>query len=97
MKTGPDRKYTVEFREAAIKQVLEGGRGVSAVARSLEMSVKTLTNWVRIARSGKPSGGHAPVSDLQAELSQLRQENARLKMEREILKKATAYFAKDAL
>ena len=46
MKTGTDRKYTAEFRASAVKQVIEGGRGMAAVARSLEMSNKTLANWV---------------------------------------------------
>ena len=40
MKTGTDRKYTAEFRDSAVKQVIEGGRGMAAVARSLEMSNK---------------------------------------------------------
>ena len=52
MKVGADRKYTPEFREAAIKQVIEGGRSMPSVARSLEMSAKTLANWVFRARRG---------------------------------------------
>jgi len=97
MKTGPDRKYTVEFRQAAVRQVLEGGRSVPQVARSLEMSDKTLANWVMKARKGQPLLKRAPaqpVDDLQAENTRLRQENARLKQEKEILRKAAAYFAK---
>jgi len=54
MKAGPDRKRTAEFREAAVQQVLEGGRSVTQVARSLEMSAKTLANWVARARRGQP-------------------------------------------
>jgi transposase-like protein len=50
MKVGADRKYTAEFREAAVKQVVEGGRSMPRVARSLEMSAKTLANWVFRAR-----------------------------------------------
>lgn len=91
MKAGPDRRYTPEFREAAVRQVIDGGRSMSAVARSLEMSVKTLANWVYRARKGQALPGRAAahaVSDEQAELSRLRQENARLKMERDILKKS---------
>ena len=53
MKTGTDRKYAAEFRDSAVKQVLEGGRGMAAVARSLEMSNKTLANWVYLARKGQ--------------------------------------------
>lgn len=89
MKTGFDRKYTAEFRDSAVKQVVEGGRGMAAVARSLEMSNKTLANWVYLARKGQALVKRQTlelVSELQAELSRLRQENARLKVEKEILK-----------
>jgi transposase len=100
MKSGPDRKYTVEFREAAVKQVLDGKRSLRQVARALEMSDKTLANWVAKAKKGQPLVKRAstqPVSDLQAENARLRQENARLKLEKEILKKAAAYFAKESM
>jgi transposase len=100
MKAGPDRKYTAEFREAAVRQVLDGGCSVAQVARSLEMSAKTLANWVARARRGQPllkRPPARPIDDVQAELARLRQENARLKLEREILKKAAAYFAKESL
>jgi len=100
MKAGPDRKYTDEFRQAAVRQVLDGGRSVPQVARSLEMSGKTLANWVMKARKGQPllkRPPAQPVDDVQAENGRLRQENARLKLEKEILKKAAAYFAKESM
>ena len=100
MKAGPDRKYTVEFREAAVRQVIDGGRSVPQVARSREMSPKTLEHWVGKARRGQPLLKRVPahpVDDLQAENARLRQENARLKLEKEILRKAAAYFAKESL
>ena len=100
MKTGPDRRYTPEFRDAALKQVMEGGRPIAAVARSLEMSGKTLANWVYRARKGQLSVRRAPSrppTELEAELSRLRQENARLRTEKEILKKAAAYFARESM
>lgn len=101
MKAGSDRKYTAEFRDSAVKQVMEGGRGMAAVARSLEMSNKTLANWVYLARRGraavKPRKAAQPVTELEAELTRLRQENARLKVEKEILKKAAAYFARESM
>ncbi|PZR70601.1 MAG: IS3 family transposase [Stutzerimonas stutzeri] len=92
MKAGPDRKYTVEFREAAVRQVVDGKRSVPQVARALEMSDKTLANWVMKARKGQPllkRQPAQPMSDLQAECTRLRQENARLKIEKEILKKGS--------
>ena len=52
MKVGTDRKYTAEFRDGAVKQVIEGGRTMTVVARSLEMSSKTLANWVYRVRKG---------------------------------------------
>jgi transposase len=100
MKAGPDRKYTEEFRRQAVRQVLDGGRSVPQVARSLEMSAKTLANWVARAKRGQPllkRPPTQPVDEVQAELTRLRQENARLKLEKEILKKAAAYFAKESL
>ncbi|QEO25365.1 transposase [Xanthomonas translucens] len=62
------------------------------------MSVKTLGNWVDAARAGHPcsSPSRKPVSEMESELAQLRAENATLKMEREILKKATAFFARES-
>ena len=100
MKTGPNRKYTAEFRAAAVSQVLEGGRSMAAVARSLEMSSKSLANWIYKARRGEPAVKREPtrpVSELEAEVSRLRQENAKLKIEKEVLKKAAAYFARESL
>ena len=88
MKTGSDRKYTIEFRDSAVKQVMEGGRGMAAVARSLEMSSKTRANWVYAARRGqaalKPRKAVQPVTELEAGLTRLRQENVRLKVGKEI-------------
>ena len=99
MKVAKERKYTDTFRTNAVSQVLEGRRRQAEVARSLEISVKTLANWVGKARAGKAmtKGSRAPIGEAQAELSRLRQENATLRMERDILKKAAAYFAKESM
>ena len=100
MKAGPDRRYTAEFRDSAVKQVLEGGRPIAVVARSLEMSGKSLANWVYRARKGQELVKRAPArptSELEIELSRLRQENAKLKLEKEILKKAAVYFARESM
>ena len=95
-----NRSYPPEFRKAAVQQVVDGGRSVPAVARSLEMSAKTSANWVGPARRGEaPTQGSArgTVSELEAERTRLRQEVAKLRMEKEILKKAAAYFAKESM
>ncbi|ANB18985.1 Mobile element protein [Dokdonella koreensis DS-123] len=64
----------------------------------MDISVKTLGNWLDASRAGRQlsSPSRQPVSDLESELTRLRAENATLKMEREILKKATAFFAKES-
>ncbi len=95
-----NRSYPPEFRKAAVQQVSEGGRSIPAVARSLEMSAKTLANWVARARRGEsptPVSARGQVGELEAELTRLRQEVAKLRMEKEILKKAAAYFAKESM
>jgi transposase len=96
----PKRIYSAEYREAAVRQVIDAGRALVEVARSLEISPKTLANWVRLARAQHPLVKRQPavVPDRAAlELSRLRAENARLRMDNEILKKAAAYFAKESL
>ena len=100
MKAGTDRKYTTEFRDSAVKQVVDGGRGISAVARSLEISNKTLSNWVYRARKGQELVKRSPAlpsSELEAEVSRFKRENARLKVDKEILKNAAAYFARESM
>ena len=93
----PKQEYTAEFKELAVKRVKEG-LTPGAVAKELGLVEQTLRNWVKGADAGKLNGpGAKPVTPEQMELSRLRAENIRLKRECEILKKATAYFAKDAL
>ena len=96
----PRQKYTKEFREEAVRLVLEQALTTPEAARRLAMSDKTLANWVFKARHGHLAGVGAtrrPVTDLEAEVSRLRRELAEARMERDILKKATAYFAKAQL
>ena len=93
----PKREYTSEFKEVAVKRV-KGGLGIGLVARDLGLVEQTLRNWVKAAAAGKLNApGARAVTPEEMELSRLRAENARLRMECEILKKATAYFAKDVL
>jgi transposase len=89
--------YTAEFKELAVKRV-KSGQGVSAVIKDLGLSDQTLRNWMKAAAEGKLNGaGSKVVTPEEMELSRLRAENGRLKRELEIIKKAAAYFAKDAL
>lgn len=89
------QKYTAEFREAAVGLVLRQGVGVEKAAADLGMPPNTLRVWIVQARKG--SGVFTPVAekDLHARLRELEAENRRLRTERDILKKATAFFAKD--
>ena len=92
----PRRRYTDDFKAQAV--ALAGSIGRAQAARQLDISVKTLGNWLDASRTGRPvsSPSRTPVNDLESELERLRAENATLKMEREILKKATAFFAKES-
>ena len=96
MKRIPKQEYTAAFKEQAVAMV-KGGKTIPEAARALGLVEQTLRNWVKAAAKGKLHEGANELTPEQMELSRLRAENARLKLEVEILKKATAYFAKDAL
>jgi len=90
-------KYTLEYKLEAVRLV-KGGQSVPATAKILGVPVQTLGNWVRLSGKGQLTGaGDKPVSQEQMELARLRAELSRVKMERDILKKATAYFARESL
>jgi transposase len=88
-------RYTLEFKQEAVRLV-ESGQSIAAAARSVGMVEQTLFNWVKASRQGtlQGAGSRSKVSAEQMEISRLRVELARVKMERDILGKATAYFAK---
>ena len=93
----PKQEYTREFKELAAQRV-QNGEGIAKTAKELGLVEQTLRNWVKAAKAGSLNPpGTKPVTPEQMELSRVRAELARLKMENEILKKATAYFAKDVL
>lgn len=96
MQSIPRRIYTDDFKAQAVS--LSDRVGRMTAARQLDVPVKTLAHWVAAAREGKPlsSAQRPTISDSQSEIARLQAENAQLKMEREILKKATAFFAKES-
>jgi transposase len=93
------RKYAREFKWEAVKLVRERGVPMTQVARDLDVHVNLIRSWVRAAREDPtyafPGEGQQKPED--AELTRLRRENTRLKMERDILKKAAAYFAQESM
>ena len=97
------QKYTQEFRESAVKLVIAEGRRTEDAAANLGMPANTLAVWVSRARKnlllGGAGGGGAftPPTEQQmaARMRELEAENKRLRLERDILKKATAFFAKE--
>ena len=90
-------RYTLEFKLEATRLV-KGGQAVPVTAKILGVPGQTLGNWVRLSEKGQLKGaGDKPVSAEQMELARVRAQLARVTMERDILKKATAYFAKEAL
>ena len=83
----PKQEYTTEFKQGAVARV-NSGQGIAAVAKDLGLIEQTLRNWVKAAKAGKLcAAGGKPVTPEQMELSRVRAENARLRMENEILKK----------
>jgi transposase len=88
-------RYTLEYKQEAVRLV-ESGQSIAAAARSLGVVEQTLFNWVKAHRAGTLKGvsDKATVSAEQMEISRLRAELARVTMERDILGKATAFFAK---
>ena len=97
MKRIPKQDYTAEFKEQAVKRADEVG-SIGRAAEELGLVEQTLRNWVKAAKAGKLNpAGAKHISPEQMELSRLRSKVARLEMELEITKKASAYFAKELL
>jgi transposase len=96
---GRPSKYTEEFRRDAVELVRSSGRPINEVARELGLSHETLRNWVRKQeqRQAGPAAAGAGLSmaDKDAEIARLRREVAELRQEKDILRKAAAYFAKE--
>ena len=93
------RKFTREFKLEAVRLIKERGVSVSQASRDLDVHQTVLRNWVRDFGSDPASvfPGHGQMKPDQLEIARLRKEVAKLKAERDILKKAAAYLAKDSL
>lgn len=93
----PRRSFTEEFKAGAVRLVLEEGKTVCQVARDLDLTETAFRKWVERARADKGKGARPGVITTveREELAHLRKENRELKMERDILKKAAAFFAKE--
>src|SRR5919112_1264860 len=90
------RQFTDEFKASAVRLVLDEGQTVAAVARDLDLTETTLREWVKRAQADRSRGRTGLTSAERDELTRLRKENRILQEERDILKKATAFFAKQS-
>ncbi len=92
-------QYSLEFRQEAVKLVTEQGLSLSEASRRLGIPKGTLGHWVAMSRKKGEAvpAGNRTVAELEQENARLRQDLAEARLEREILKKAMAYFAKESL
>ena len=100
MQRVPNGKYNKEFREEAIKLVTEEKLSLPEAARRLSLPPSTLANWMKAQKAGKLGEigkTYRPLTEIEMELARTKMELAEVKMERDILKKAAAYFARESL
>jgi len=92
----PRGRYTLEYKQEAVR-LIRGGQALSAVARSLGVADQTVHNWVKADSAGRLRGASdKPFNAEQMEIARLKSELSRTRTERDILKKAAAYFAKES-
>lgn len=89
------RHFAQEYKDQAVSLVLDSGRTIAEVAKSIGVHEMTLGKWVKKARDAGRVSDTELGGDERAELEKLRAENARLKMERDFAKKVATWFAKD--
>src|ERR671912_934997 len=90
----PRRQFTDEFKASAVRLVLDEGKSVGAAARDLDLTETALREWVKRARADRTHGRTGLTAAEREELTRLRKENRELRTERDILKKAAAFFVK---
>jgi transposase len=94
----PNAFYTKELREEAVKLVTEGGLNIPEAGRRLSIAPSTLRYWVTVSREGKlkdVGNTQKPLTEMEMELARVKRDLAQVKMERDFLKKAAAYFARE--
>lgn len=93
------RQFSREFKREAVRLVTDGGVSISQASRDLDVHENVLRKWVRLHRQDGEQAfpGQGQMKSADAEIARLRKEVAKLKMERDILKKAAAYFAKESM
>jgi transposase len=84
-----------KFKDGAVRLVLDEGNTIGAVARELDLTASALAHWVKQARAERTQGKSGLMKEEREELLRLRREVRELRMEREVLRKAAAFFAKD--
>ena len=100
MKGIPRGRYTKEFREEAVKLVTQGTLSLPEAGRRLSLAPSTIGSWVKAYRAGELGGigkTQRPLTEIEMELARTKKELVEVKMERDILKKAAAYFARESL
>ncbi len=91
------RSFTDEFKAGAVRLVLEEGRTVTGVSKDLDLTASSVGKWVEQARADQHRSKRGTLTtDEKEELARLRKENRELRMERELLKKWAAFFAKES-
>jgi transposase len=93
---GKRRRFTDEFKAGAVRLVLDEGKTIAVVARDLGLVASVVRTWVVRARADRSGGKTGLTTDERAEMAALRKEVRTLRMERDILKKAAAFFAKES-
>lgn len=91
-------KHSAEYKQEALRRVVDGREPIASVAADLGLARETLYRWMREYRSNPSEAfrGNGKLTSQDEEIRKLRQENARLKEERDILKKATTFFARES-
>ena len=88
------RQFSEEFKDGAVRLVLDEGKTIGAVARELDLTASALAHWVKHARAERTQGKSGLMNEEREELARLRKEHRELRIERDLLKKVSALFAR---